>query len=130
MASLASALRTLSLAICLSLISQAASPQSAPLLISDSLTVDPERQIFTATGNVEVYFDGAKLTAPSVTYDQGGDRFSIEGPFVLSDASGTSVTYGEFAELSPDLAEGVIYAVRQVIEDNLQVAAQHVTRSG
>jgi len=130
MTSRTSFLRIFSAALCLSLLSQAASPQSAPLLISDSLTVDPERQVFTATGNVEVYFDGAKLTAPSVTYDQGGDRFSIEGPFVLSDASGTSVTYGEFAELSPDLAEGVIYAVRQVIEDNLQVAARQVTRSG
>lgn len=105
-------------------------PREAPLLISDSLTIDPEADIFTASGNVEVYFEGAKLTAHSITYDQAADLFSVDGPFVLSDASGTSVTYGEFAEMTPDLAEGVFYAVRQVIEQNLQVTAGEVRRRG
>lgn len=54
------------------------------------------------TENIEVYIYGAKPTASSLTYDQGGDRFSVDGPFVLSNAIGTSVTCDEFAELSPD----------------------------
>lgn len=104
--------------------------RDAPLLISDSLSIDPEGELFVASGNVEIYFEGAKLTAPSVTYDQAADRIAVEGPFVLTDASGSSVTFGEFAEVTPDLAEGVFYAVRQVIEQNLQVTAGEVRRSG
>lgn len=104
--------------------------RDAPLLISDSLSIDPEGELFVASGNVEIYFEGAKLTAPSVTYDQTADRIAVEGPFVLTDASGSSVTFGEFAEVTPDLAEGVFYAVRQVIEQNLQVTAGEVRRSG
>lgn len=103
--------------------------QAAPVLISDQVSYDSQSQLFMATGNVEVYFDGSKLTAPTVTYDKLSDRFSIEGPFVLVGASGSSVTYGEFADLSSDLADGVIYAVNQIIEDNLQVSANKVIRS-
>jgi len=104
--------------------------RDAPLLISDSLSIDPEGELFVASGNVEIYFEGAKLAAPSVTYDQAADRIAVEGPFVLTDASGSSVTFGEFAEVTPDLAEGVFYAVRQVIEQNLHVTAGEVRRSG
>ena len=36
------------------------------LLVSDAVTLDPEADLFTATGDVEVYFDGNTLTAPKV----------------------------------------------------------------
>lgn len=118
------------LALALWLVGTHAHSQMAPVLISDQVSYDDQTQLFIATGHVEVYFDGAKLVAPTVTFDQLNDRFSIEGPFVLVDPSGSSVTYGQFADLSSDLADGVIYAVNQIIEENLQVSANKVIRSG
>ncbi len=99
------------------------------LLVSDAVTLDPEADLFTATGDVEVYFDGNTLTAPKVVYNLKDELVTIEGPFVLTQAEGNAVVYGDFAELSTDMADGVIKAVRYVVDENLQVTASEVMRS-
>ena len=60
----------------------AASPafaQDLASLIADRINVDPSGKV-TATGNVEVFYAGTRLTAQSITYSQDGDRLTIEGP--------------------------------------------------
>jgi len=99
------------------------------LLVSDAVTLDPEADLFTATGDVEVYFDGNTLTAPKVVYNLKDELVTIEGPFVLTQAEGNAVVYGDFAELSTDMADGVIKAVRYVVDENLKVTASEVMRS-
>ena len=39
------------------------------LIISNTASISPETELFTATGNVEVYFNGSKLIAPKVSYN-------------------------------------------------------------
>ena len=98
------------------------------LIISDTASISPETELFTATGNVEVYFNGVKLIAPKVSYHLVSEWVSVDGPFELTDPGGSTTTYGEFAELSPDLAEGVIFAVRRVVDETLNVQAAELKR--
>ena len=98
------------------------------LIISDTASISPETELFTATGNVEVYFNGVKLIAPKVSYHLVSELVSVDGPFELTDPGGSTTTYGEFAELSPDLAEGVIFAVRRVVDETLNVQAAELKR--
>jgi len=99
------------------------------LIIADDVKSDPEANLLTATGDVEVYFDGKKLTAPKVVYNLTNESVMIEGPFVLSATDGSEVVYGDFADLSADMANGVIQAVRYVLDHNLQVTASESVRS-
>ena len=109
---------------------EAANSKDRLLIISDTASISPDTELFTASGNVEVYFNGAKLIAPKVSYHLVSEWVSVDGPFELTDPGGSTTTYGEFAELSPDLAEGVIFAVRRVVDETLNVQAAELKREG
>ena len=53
---------------------------------------------------------------------------SVDGPFELTDPGGSTTTYGEFAELSPDLAEGVIFAVRRVVDETFKPSSRRIKK--
>jgi LPS-assembly protein len=57
-------------------------------LVADRISVDAERTL-SAEGNVEVFFDGARLTASRIFYDPAADAIRIDGPIRLIDASGS-----------------------------------------
>ena len=107
---------------------EASNAKDRLLIISDTASISPETELFIATGNVEVYFNGARLIAPKVSYHLVSEWVSVDGPFELTDPDGSTTTYGEFAELSPDLAEGVIFAVRRVVGETLNVQAAELKR--
>ena len=112
------------------LMAEPESPDAGPIVISDSATYDPETKLFTAVGNVDVYFDGWHLSAPKVTYDTVIDRVLVEGPFELAEPDGSSITYGNFADLSLNKADGIMLAVKHVVEEYLEVNASEVDREG
>ncbi|MEO0866324.1 MAG: LPS-assembly protein LptD, partial [Pseudomonadota bacterium] len=95
--------------------------QDLAALIADSIAVDPAGRV-TASGNVQVFFQGTELNARSVSYSRTGDRLTITGPIRLTDADGT-VLLADQAELSRDLREGVLVSARMVLDQQLQIAA-------
>lgn len=103
-----------------------ATAQGVATLVADSLTVTDGR--LTARGNVEAFFDGARLTAEAVTYDQSGDRLSIAGPIILTTAEGAILT-ADFAELDPQFQNGLLRGARLVLDQQLQLAAQQIDRA-
>ncbi len=96
-------------------------------LIADTVSYDGETDILTATGNVEVFYDGRVLKAASVSYDRNADRISATGPVTLTDPGGT-VFLADGASLSPDLAAGLISGARLLIAGELQMAAAEAQR--
>ena len=54
----------------------------------------------------------------------------VEGPFELAEPDGSSVTYGNFADLSLNKADGIMLAVKHVVEEYLEVNASEVDRDG
>ncbi len=83
----------------------------------------------TAEGAVEIFYKGARLTARRIVYDGATEALLIEGPITLTDGTGT-VIVADQAELSRDLTEGVLDSARLVLDEQLQIAADEIARSG
>lgn len=98
-------------------------------LVSDSLQITGDTRLI-ADGNVEVFFDGNRLRASRIIYDQAGDRLIIDGPIVLTDDSGETIILASQADLSADLSEGILTSARMVLNQQLQLAANRIMRTG
>ena len=98
-------------------------------LIADQVTYDRETRILTASGNVEVLYQGRVLRADRIIYDEGQNRIRAEGDLLLTDPAG-GVLMADSAALTPDLEEGLITGARLLIAGKMQMAAAEVRRTG
>lgn len=105
-----------------------ATAQELASLIADNIAVDPRGRV-TATGNVQVFYDGTRLTAAAISYDRTGDRLTITGPIRVTDDDGT-LFMADAAELDRDLRNGVLTSARMVLDQQLQIAANEIARVG
>lgn len=119
--------RELALAAWLGVMASTAAAQTASL-VADSLIINADTTLI-AEGNVEVFYDGARLTAQRVTYDRRNDSLTIEGPLVLSDG-GDAIVFADSAALDADLTDGILRSARLVLDRQLQIAAAQISRSG
>ncbi len=101
--------------------------QDRATLVADSVSVSSDSTLIAA-GHVEIFFQGQRLTASSITYDQSADRLVIEGPIRIDDGKG-NVFLADQADLSADLTEGLLISARLVLNDRLQMAAAQLVRS-
>lgn len=108
---------------------QTPADEPAPaVLIADSVRVEGDR-LLVAEGNVEVLFDGNRMTAARVTYDRDTDQLTIEGPMRLTSDTGALLT-ADRAELSADMRDGLLTSARLVLNQQLQLAAAEILRVG
>jgi len=117
--------RIVVLLICL-LAPLSARAQMAAGLIADSVTVTANNRLM-AQGNVEVLYDGTKLSAAAIIYDQATDSLTIEGPILIRTADGTILTATR-ATLDPRLENGILISARLVLAEQLQLAANQIDR--
>ena len=102
--------------------------QELATLVADTISIDPSGRV-TATGNVEVFYQGRRMQAQSVSYDRNGDQLSIDGPITVTNSDGTVFT-AQAAELDRDLRNGVLTSARLVLDQQLQIAASEIARVG
>lgn len=102
--------------------------QDMASLVADRISVDPSGRLI-ATGNVEVFYQGTRISAQSVSYTRDGDILTIEGPIRVVEPGGTVLT-ASFAELDRDLSDGVLRSARMVLDQQLQLAANEISRVG
>lgn len=96
------------------------------VLVADAVFVeDGERLI--ATGNVEAFHDGVRLTAGRIVYDRASDRLIIDGPIRIIDASG-NILIATYAEMDEGLQNGLLSGARMVLDQQLQVASVEANR--
>ncbi|MDM7931024.1 LPS assembly protein LptD [Tabrizicola sp.] len=101
--------------------------QDQATLISDRLEITGDTRLI-AQGNVEVFYKGRRLKASRIVYDQATDRLEITGPIVLTEESGNVLILASQAELAADLSEGILTSARLVLNRQLQLAANRITR--
>lgn len=126
-------LRPLAFALTLAAMIAASGPgglqaQESATLVADRLEIAADNKLI-AEGSVEVFYQGRRLTAQRIVYDQAADRLSIEGPIRLTDAEGDTVIVSAQAELAADLTEGILQSARLVLNQQLQMAAAQMVRS-
>ena len=71
-----------------------------------------------------------RLRASRIVYDQASDRLVIDGPIVLTDETGDTIILASQADLSADLSEGILTSARLVLNQQLQLAANRMMRTG
>ena len=113
--------------LALFLLTTVALAQDRATLVADSVTVTSAETLI-ASGQVEVYFRGQRLTASQIEYDQSANRLLISGPIRIEDGNG-NVFLAEQADLSADLTEGLLTSARLVLNQRLQLAAAQLQRS-
>jgi LPS-assembly protein len=106
----------------------AAAAQDRAVLVADRLSISGNDEL-VAEGSVEVLYRGRRLTARRILYDRAADRLVIEGPIILADDKGTFVLADQ-ADLSADLANGILTSARLVLNRQLQMAASEMMRIG
>lgn len=127
------ALRPLALALSIAALFGSASPgglmaQEAATLIADRLEIAADSRLI-AEGSVEVFYQGRRMTAERIVFDQSTDQLRIEGPIRLTDEDGSTVIVAAQADLSSDLTEGILQSARVVLNQQLQMAAAQMVRS-
>ncbi len=102
--------------------------QSTPpaTLLADTVRIEGS-DILIAEGNVEVLYNGERLRARQIIYDQRTDVLQIQGPLVLTTDDDT-VLIADSAELDPTLTNGVLNSARVVLSQQLQMAAAEMHR--
>lgn len=115
------------LAALLALLPLGATAQGVASLLADSLSVTEDGRL-VARGNVEVLYDGTRLTASAVTYSREGDRLTIEGPILITTPEG-QILEAERAELDPQLENGLLRSARLVLDRQLQLEANRIDRA-
>ncbi len=102
------------------------SAQGAATLVADRVVLNGEDQLI-ASGNIEVFFDGSRLTASQVLYDQTNDTLQITGPIFIETPDGTILTATN-ATLDPRIENGILQGARIVLDQQLQLAANQIDR--
>lgn len=100
--------------------------QDRASLVADAITLEG-KSVVVASGHVEIFFQGRRLTASRIRYDSAADRLQIEGPMVLTDDSGTFIVADQ-ADLAADLTQGILTSARVVLNQQMQIAAAQVQR--
>ena len=100
--------------------------QNAATLVADQVELNDAQQLIAA-GNVEVLFEGSRLTASQITYDQSSDTLTIIGPIFIRTADNTILT-ATSATLDPRIENGILQGARIVLDRQLQLAANQIDR--
>lgn len=115
------------LALFLTLLPAVASAQAAATLVADNVLIPEGGDQLIAEGNVEVFFDGTRLSASRITFDQATDRLTIDGPVFIVAPDGTILT-ADTASLDPQLENGILRGARLVLAEQLQLGATQIDR--
>jgi LPS-assembly protein len=99
------------------------------LVNADQLNYDRDKNTVTASGNVQIYYQGRILQADRVIYDRTADRVYAEGHSKLTDQDGT-VAYADRFDLTDDFKNGFIESLRVDTADKTHFTAPRAERSG
>lgn len=96
-------------------------------LIADKISFGTGNTII-AEGNVEILYDGRRVLAPKIIYDQDAEKVTFVGDVTVLDAGTGAILTGDGAELSEDFRTGLIQGARFLLDEQLQIAAAELNR--
>ncbi len=106
----------------------AAKPQDKLVIDADQLIYDKDKNIVSAVGSVQLFYQGRTLQADRVTYDRATRRVTAEGHAKMTDEHG-DVVYGSRFELDENFRDGFIDSVQAVTSDKTRFSSPRVERT-
>ncbi|MBA8876513.1 LPS assembly protein LptD [Phyllobacterium myrsinacearum] len=104
-------------------------PNAQMLLESDELVYDINAKTISAVGGVQIDYDGNRLVARQVTYDQKTGRLKAQGKVEIVEKDGNRI-YAENLDVTDDFKEGFVNTLRVEAADNTRFAAESAERIG
>jgi LPS-assembly protein len=95
---------------------------------ADEVVYDRDRDVVTATGNVEIVQGNRVIRADTVSFDRRNNVVSASGNVSLLEPTG-DVVFADHAQLTEDLREGAIQNFRALLADWSRLAAVSGRRS-
>ncbi|MHA3978574.1 LPS-assembly protein LptD [Halovulum sp. GXIMD14794] len=104
-------------------------PGDEVALFADNITYSTQTEELVAEGNVEVYYQGRRLSATRVYYNAATETVRAEGPIRLESPEGV-VLLADLAELSTWFQEGLVQGARLIFQQQFQIASVEGARTG
>jgi LPS-assembly protein len=106
-----------------------AKPPDKLVIDADQLIYDKDKNVVTAEGSVQLFYQGRVLQADRVIYDRASKRVYADGHAKMTDEHG-NVVYGNRFALSDDFANGFMESVQVLTTDKTRFSSPRVERSG
>jgi LPS-assembly protein len=103
-------------------------PGGTGLIRADEVTYDTTTKVMTATGHVEIDYNGRILLAEKVTYDQVKDVATADGHVSVMEPNGT-VAFADHAVLTDQMRDGVAEGFSALIGKHGRFASIRATRT-
>ncbi len=104
------------------------SDNNAPVTFqADNVSYDRDHGLITATGHVEAWQNGDVLHADRVTFDRNTNVAAAHGHVSIVQPDG-EVMFGDYAELTQGMKQGVIEGMRGLLTANGKLAANGARR--
>ena len=97
------------------------------LVQAKEMIYDSQREIVSANGDAQVYYQGRVLEADRVIYDQKSKRVFAEGRVRMTEADGT-ISHADRLELTDDFKTGFIDSLKMDTYDKTHMSAPRVER--
>ena len=108
----------------------ASSSEGPMLLEADNLVYDNDKQTVTAAGDVRIEYDGNRLVARRITYNQQTGRIVAVGNVEIVYRDGTRI-FSDDIDVTDDFKDGFVNALRiQTVEDTYFAAESAERRGG
>ncbi len=106
-----------------------AAQDSQMYLEADTLVYDNDKQIVTAQGQVRIEYDGNRLVAQRVVYNQRTGRIVASGDVEILERDGNRI-FADELDITEDFADGFINALTVESADNTYFGAESAERRG
>ncbi|MSU89878.1 LPS assembly protein LptD [Rhodobacteraceae bacterium 2CG4] len=103
--------------------------QETVALFADDITYRTATGQLVAEGNVEVYYQGNRLSAERIFYDAAAETVRAEGTIRLEGPDGV-VILADLVELSTDFRTGLVQGARLIFQQQFQIASVEGARTG
>lgn len=96
-------------------------------VVAEELSYDETEAVITASGDVELVYDGRVLRADVVRYDTRADRVTAEGNVTLAEPDG-NVYFFDYTELTGDMKAGFAREATLLLADRSRAVGTTMTR--
>jgi LPS-assembly protein len=109
--------------------SNANDPNAQMLLQADELITNNDNSTVTASGNVQIFYNGYNVIAKRVVYNKKTRRVLATGDVRITDSIG-NVYFSESADLTENFSDGFVRSLRMERIDRTHFAADSAERKG